>query len=182
MKTNRGFELQHFMDDYGVDCSLQESSAWVPHIWLGVHRPIVRIMYKDAVANGLNLEKNDTETNENGWCDFPIPKEAMIDSRMHLTRSQAAELAEKLLFFARNGYLEEDFEAGTSMRDIAYTNKTTHQRIRRILLDDGAYETIETIYAKKQLEEGADLNTIAAELGMSRNEVISNAVKMSSFV
>lgn len=108
MKTNRGFELQHFKDDYGVDCSLQESSAWAPHIWLGVDCPKVRIMYKDAVANGLTLEKNDPETNENGWCDFPIPKEAMIQSRMHLTRTQAAELAEKLLFFAQNGYLPEE--------------------------------------------------------------------------
>lgn len=37
MKNIRGFEVQHFLDDYGLDCSIQESSAVEPHIWLGVH-------------------------------------------------------------------------------------------------------------------------------------------------
>ena len=26
MKNERGFEIQHFSDDYGIDCSIQESS------------------------------------------------------------------------------------------------------------------------------------------------------------
>lgn len=108
MKTVRGFEVVHFLDDYGVDCSLQESSSVDPHIWLGVHTPEIQIMYKDAVANGLNLKKKYPETNECGWCDFPIPKEALIASRMHLNRKQAKALAKRLNFFARHGYLPEE--------------------------------------------------------------------------
>lgn len=48
-KTARGFLLEHFNDDYGVDCSIQESSAVDPHIWLGVHNPKITIMYKAAI-------------------------------------------------------------------------------------------------------------------------------------
>lgn len=33
MKNERGFETQHFSDDYGIDCSIQESSAVEAHIW-----------------------------------------------------------------------------------------------------------------------------------------------------
>lgn len=107
MKTNRGFELNHFTDDYGVDCSLQESSSIEPHIWLGVHRPKIKIMYKDAVKNRMDLQKLHPETGESGWCDIPIPTEALIESRMHLNKKQAKELAEELLFFSRTGRLKE---------------------------------------------------------------------------
>lgn len=105
MKTDRGFEIIHFDDDYGVDCTLQESSSVEPHIWLGVHNPEVCIRFKDAIANGLDLEKKFPETNENGWCDFPIPDEALIKSRMHLNQEQAKLLADRLNFFAEHGYL-----------------------------------------------------------------------------
>lgn len=108
MKTNRGFEVQHFEDDYGTDCSIQESSACEPHIWLGVHRAKISIMYKDAISNGIAAQKRDPETGEGGWCDLPIPKEALVESRMHLNRKQAKELAKKLNFFAKNGYLQEE--------------------------------------------------------------------------
>lgn len=107
MKTNRGFELNHFADDYGVDCSLQESSSAEPHIWLGVHNPEIKIMYKDAIKYGMALQKCHPETNEYGWCDIPIPPEALIKSRMHLNKKQAKELAKELLYFSRTGRLKE---------------------------------------------------------------------------
>lgn len=107
MKNSRGFEYQEYEDDYGVKYSIQESSSCEPHIWLGIDHPRVSIMYKDAIANGLNLKKKYPETNEFGWCDLPIPKEALIESRMHLNRKQAKELAKKLNFFAKHGNLEE---------------------------------------------------------------------------
>lgn len=110
MKTARGFEVQHFNDDYGLDCSIQESSAYDPHVWLGVHRPQVIIMRKDAQEAGLDLEKDDPETNGFGWCTIPIPEKAMIESRMHLTRKQARELARKLKYFARTGRLKKEKE------------------------------------------------------------------------
>lgn len=104
-KTNRGFAVLDFKDDYGVECNVQVSSAVEPHIWLGVPRPDVLIMYKDAKALGLNLEKKYPETNEYGWCDFPVPESALIESRMHLSKKQAEELALVLLKFARTGRL-----------------------------------------------------------------------------
>ena len=107
MKNERGFEMQHFSDDYGIDCSIQESSAVEAHIWLGVHRPRVYIAYKDAKAAGLDLKKDYPETNDYGVCTIPIPEKAIIESRMHLNRTQARELAKKLNYFARTGMLKE---------------------------------------------------------------------------
>ena len=107
MKNERGFEIQHFSDDYGIDCSIQESSAVEAHIWLGVHRPRVYIAYKDAKAAGLDLKKDYPETNDYGVCTIPIPEKAIIESRMYLNRTQARELAKKLNYFARTGMLRE---------------------------------------------------------------------------
>ena len=109
MKTNRGFELKHFVDDYGVDCSIQESSSVEPRIWLGVHDPDIRVMYKDRnkLSEINKVKKNYPECNENGWCTINIPEEAFINSRMHLNREQASWLAEELKYFAETGRLKE---------------------------------------------------------------------------
>ena len=104
-KTKRGFALVNFQDDYGVDCNVQISSAVEPHIWLGVPRPDVLIRYKDAKILGLDLVKRDYETNQYGWCEYPIPKEALIESRMHLNKKQSFKLAIELLKFAIFGWL-----------------------------------------------------------------------------
>lgn len=108
MKTSRGFILKKFTDAYEEKCSLQESSAYVPHIWLGVHTPTAKIMWKDAQALGLNLAKTSPESNECGWCNYPIPETVFLNSRMHLNQEQAKRLAQELLFFAENGYLEDN--------------------------------------------------------------------------
>lgn len=102
-KTVRGFDRLDFCDDYNLECSLQISSAWEPHVWLGVNRPEVRIMYKDAKEIGLDLEKKYPETGECGWCEIPVPEKAFIDSRMHLTKKQSFKLAIKLVKFAITG-------------------------------------------------------------------------------
>jgi len=108
MKTSRGFELQYFQDDYDVQCSIQESSSVVPHIWLGVHEPAIKILWKDAVAAGIDVVKDHPGTNEYGWCTIILPDGAMNQSRMHLNQEQAKCLAEKLLFFAETGELPEE--------------------------------------------------------------------------
>lgn len=110
MKTARGFTLVKFEDDYGAKCSLQESSAVAPHVWLGISKPEIIIQYKDAIAHGMQLQKKYPETNECGWCDYPIPEEALVASRMHLSKQQAKWLAKRLNFFARHGYLQEETE------------------------------------------------------------------------
>ena len=105
-KSNRGFSMLWFEDDYGVECSLQESSSIEPHIWLGVHNPTHKIRFKDSERLGLGLKKECEECNEYGWCDFPIPKEVSVFSRMHLNREQAKALGKKLLQYARKSKLK----------------------------------------------------------------------------
>lgn len=102
MKNVRGFEVQHFQDDYGLDCSIQESSAVEPHIWLGVHNPPHKIMWSDAEKFGIEVKE------KNGWYDYPIPQEVLVESRMHLSQKQAKALAKKLLYFAKHGVLKEE--------------------------------------------------------------------------
>ena len=60
------------------------------------------IMCKDAKAIGLDL------ANKCGWHDISVPKEVLIDSRMHLNREQAKDLAKKLKYFAKHGCLKEE--------------------------------------------------------------------------
>ena len=108
MKNARGFELIKFHDDYNAECSIQESSAVEPHIWLGVNRPEICIMYKDALKYGMNVSKKYPETNECGWCDIQLPEETLIAIRMHLSRQQAKELAKRLMYFVRHGRLKEE--------------------------------------------------------------------------
>lgn len=111
MKTNRGFEIQHFYDDYGVECMIQESSAAEPHIWLGVAHNSLKVMAKDKpelIDSVLHIAKDHPECNEMGWCTVHLPKEALIENRMHLNRKQAKELAKMLEYFARHGVLKEE--------------------------------------------------------------------------
>lgn len=111
MKTCRGFEVKHFKDDYGIDCSIQESSSWSPHIWLGVHNPQVKIMYKDAnIINKIKIEKDNPGTGDGGWCTLNMPEECLIDSRMHLNVEQAKWLINELKYFVKNERLKAEEE------------------------------------------------------------------------
>lgn len=98
-KTQRGFEILDFEDDYNKKCSLQKSSSVEPHIWLGIDEIEAQIQWINAQKLGLNLQKKYPECNEYGWCDYPIPEEVMLTTRMHLTRKQALKLAKKLIKF-----------------------------------------------------------------------------------
>lgn len=109
MKTERGFEVNHFKDTYGFDCSIQDSSlATDDRIWLGVHNAPIKIMKKDiADWRMCDIIPDDGMTNEYGWCTVKLPVTALVESRMHLNRKQARELAEELLYFADNGHIKE---------------------------------------------------------------------------
>ena len=86
--TNRGFKLGEFTDRYGIKCSIQKSSlASEDAIWFGVDDVSPKIM-----------------TNK-GWEDFEIPKEVLLHSRMHLTKSQVKELLPLLQKFVKTGNL-----------------------------------------------------------------------------
>jgi hypothetical protein len=66
------------------------------------------------------------------------------------------------------------YEAGTSMRELAASHHISLQRVRRILIDAGAYANDKTVYAQRRLDENATLDEIAAELGITRNALLSN--------
>jgi len=89
LRTSRGFAKTTFADQHGVECSLQKSSvATEDCIWLGCNDANPRVLIQGA-----------------GWVPWPMPKEYVADTRMHLTREQAAFLAERLQRFADTGEL-----------------------------------------------------------------------------
>lgn len=79
----RGFGGFSFRDDYGHECSLQESSAVDPHIWLGSDEP--------------------TKIDE--------PTGHLIKNRMHLNQEQVRALLPYLQHFAEHGDLQVDEKA-----------------------------------------------------------------------
>lgn len=104
--TDRGFTRAEFTDRYGVKCSIQESSlATEKAIWLGVDAPEPRILASDAARLELPTDGKTT-----GWVPYTMPKEVLCNTRMHLTRGQAGELAEILEHFAKTGKLRNGTE------------------------------------------------------------------------
>lgn len=89
----------NFTDDYNVKCSLQNSSACEPHIWLGVNEPEHKVLWEDAIKLGIPVDKHE------GWYDYILPLEVHVFSRMHLNQAQARELAKRLMYFAEHGCL-----------------------------------------------------------------------------
>jgi hypothetical protein len=99
-KTIRGFATAEFTDRYDVKCSIQKSSlATEDCIWLGVDKADPKIMARDASALGI---KTDEVV---GWVPYPVPDEVLINTRMHLTREQVAELIPVLQKFVDTGEL-----------------------------------------------------------------------------
>jgi len=98
--TQRGFSHADFKDHYGLPCSIQKSSlATKDAIWFGVDDPQPKVLACQAGSVGV-------ETNETcGWVDYPIPKEVLINTRMHLTQDQVKELLPILQHFADTGEL-----------------------------------------------------------------------------
>ncbi len=95
-KTNRGFSLINFTDRSGEGCSLQASSlATESAIWFGIDDPNPQIMASKTPEGGT------------GWVKFPIPKDVLISTRMHLTQDQVKELLPTLIHFAETGCLNE---------------------------------------------------------------------------
>ena len=103
-QTVRGFDIAGFTDRYGSKCSIQKSSiATEDCIWFGVSEVKARIMCHDAINMGIR-ERTGTES-DNGWCDYQIPREVSIATRMHLTREMAKELLPYLQKFIETGEL-----------------------------------------------------------------------------
>ena len=91
-KNERGFKLIEFKDRYGLKCSMQQSSlATGPGaIWLGVDDVEPKIMASQAREFKVMTQETC------GWVPYPIPKEVLLCSRMHLERPQVQALIKHL--------------------------------------------------------------------------------------
>ena len=88
-RTGRGFALYEWVDSYGEKCSIQKSSiATADMLWLGVDSPSVQLVGRVGPPR-----------------PFELPPDAMVSSRMHITRAQARKPAKLLAHFAETGEL-----------------------------------------------------------------------------
>lgn len=94
-KTCRGFLLLSFLDDNNTPCNIQKSSlATKDCIWLGLDDVDPKILASKTLQGGT------------GWVKYDISEDVFINTRMHLDRKQAKELAKVLNKFAKTGELE----------------------------------------------------------------------------
>jgi hypothetical protein len=90
--TQRGFAIGEFTDRYNKKCKIQKSSlATEDCIWLGITEP--RLTVFEDEKKGKYLETD-------------IPKNWSVDSIMHLTREQVAELLPILQAFVETGEID----------------------------------------------------------------------------
>lgn len=99
-KTDRGFPYIETKDMYNAGFSIQESSLATDYaIWLGIDDPDPKIMASDAKKHGIKTDQ------EYGWIDYHVPEDVLISTRMHLTRSQVADLIPVLQHYVDTGEL-----------------------------------------------------------------------------
>lgn len=97
-KTERGFSTIEFLDRYGDACIIQKSSlATEDAIWFGIQNACPQIMASEAQAAGIDTDETT------GWVPYPIPKNVLLSTRMHLTRELVAELMPILQRFVDTG-------------------------------------------------------------------------------
>ena len=99
-KTYRGFAYSEFIDRYGVKCSIQKSSlATEDAIWLGVDDASPKILASKATEFGIKTGETT------GWVSYPIPKDVLLTTRMHLTQEMVRDLLPALQRFVDTGEL-----------------------------------------------------------------------------
>ncbi len=90
-RNERGFENGKFKDSYNNECSIQKSSsAMDDFIWLGIDKPKLTVFKDEDMGQYL---------------ETTLPKNWMVNSRMHLSREQVAELLPILQKFVDTGEL-----------------------------------------------------------------------------
>jgi hypothetical protein len=109
-QTERGFDRVEFVDQYGAECSIQQSSAMrgdepfgagSAMLWIGPNDANPRILASKAKELGVRT----TETT--GWIPYPLSDEVMMTTRMHVDREQVAELVLFLTRWLETGKLSE---------------------------------------------------------------------------
>lgn len=96
-RTTRGFGIVKFTDACGVECSVQESSAVDPHLWIGPNKANPMVM---ALAPPLAMPlvpPSHVYTDETtGWVPYPVPDGVLMTTRAHMNREQVQQLVEVL--------------------------------------------------------------------------------------
>lgn len=99
-KTNRGFARREFVDFYDKKCSVTKSSlATADAIWIGIDDPEPKVMAREAASVGVKTSETT------GWVPYPVPKEVLLHTHMHLTRAQVKKLLPMLQKFVETGEL-----------------------------------------------------------------------------
>jgi len=74
---------------------------------LGIPQPNAVVRAKHAAAVGVETEK------EEGWVEYPLPEEVLVDSYLHLDREQVCGLIARLQHWLDNGnFTQEDRAEG----------------------------------------------------------------------
>ncbi len=114
--TDRGFHCVEFKDSYGEKCSVQISSRAVTQnedgtvdnplgwIWLGIDDAKPQIMKTKARELGMELPPGEVS----GWMPYPIPKDVLLSTRMHLSENQVRGLIERLTSWLDTGCLSKE--------------------------------------------------------------------------
>jgi hypothetical protein len=99
-KTERGFATIKFKDRYKSKCILQKSSLAGEHaVWFGLIDADPLILASKASQYGLDTIE------DNGWINYPIPKDVLLHTQMHLTQDQVRALLPYLITFIETGEL-----------------------------------------------------------------------------
>lgn len=112
-KTPRGFEIVKLTDAYGVECSVQQSSACADtddaynrpgssYLWIGVDNPEPKVMRSQASLVGLCVPAGEEIS---GWMPYPIPPQVSLSTRMHLNKDQVVGLVQRLRAWLETGSL-----------------------------------------------------------------------------
>jgi hypothetical protein len=102
--TPRGFGVVRFADYNGNVCSLQNSSLVetekdpLGYIWLGIDDANPIILASDARKAGLTIPRHSA-----GWIPYPIPREVLLHTRMHLNERQVRWLIARLQTWMESG-------------------------------------------------------------------------------
>jgi len=103
--TDRGFKFGEFYDQYNNKCSIQQSSiADEPCIWLGVDDANPQILASKAKQFGLETEETT------GWIPYPVPKDVLLSTRMHLSEENVKMLVGALQNWLDTGNFSKDEE------------------------------------------------------------------------
>ena len=84
--TNRGFGIVRFTDANGVQCSVQESSAIGDSEWAWDNPGSSYLWVGTDDADPKYLRPGC------GWVPYEIPKEVLLNTRMHLDREGVQRL------------------------------------------------------------------------------------------